>query len=295
VTSLLSAVRAIATDAGRLILEHYGRPFDVEYKADDSPLTIADRASHALIAGRLAELTPDIPVLSEEGEPEAADRAGWTRFWCVDPLDGTKEFVKRTGEFTVNIALVEAGRPVLGVVHVPALGRTYFAQVAGGQGARESGGQGGGASPGGDGDLPSTVDRPPTPGAWRADAGGPPVPIRARQADPRRLTVVASRDHAGPEVAAVVDAMRAAGVEVELASMGSALKFCLVAEGAADFYPRTGPTMEWDTGAAQAVVEAAGGRVTDLAGRPLAYNKGSLVNPPIVAFGDPALRWRAFL
>lgn len=262
-TSLLTAVRAIAEDAGRLILEHYARPFEVEYKADDSPLTIADSGSHALIVARLAELTPDIPVLSEEGEPEAADRAGWTRFWCIDPLDGTKEFVKRTGEFTVNIALVEAGRPVLGVVHVPALDRTYSAVV----------GQ----------------------GAWRADAGGAPSPIRTRAADPRRLTVVASRDHAGPEVAAMVDAMRAAGVGVELTSMGSALKFCLVAEGAADFYPRTGPTMEWDTAAAQAVVEAAGGAVKTLDGRPLGYNKASLRNPPIVTAGDPGLDWRRFV
>ena len=260
---LLDAARAIAADAGAVILAIYAQSFGVDYKSDDSPLTEADRASHALIVSRLSEVTLDIPILSEEGDPEAADRAGWDHFWCVDPLDGTKEFVKRTGEFTVNIALVEAGRPVLGVVHVPALGRTYSAVVG--------------------------------EGAWRTDAGGAPVPIRARTADPRRLTVVASRDHAGPEVSAMVEAMRAAGVEVELASMGSALKFCLVAEGAADFYPRTGPTWEWDTAAAQAVVEAAGGVVATLDGRPLGYNKTSLRNPPIVTAGDMELDWQRFV
>lgn len=260
---LLDGAREIAADAGRLILEHYATPFEVDYKADDSPLTIADRASHELIAGRLTALTPDIPILSEEGDPDAADRAGWERFWCVDPLDGTKEFVNRRGTFTVNIALVAAGEAVLGVVHAPTQGLTYY-------GARGV-------------------------GALREEAGSEPLAVHTRPAPAGRLTVVASRDHAGPEVLAIVERMRTAGLEVELASMGSALKFCMVAEGAADFYPRFGPTMEWDTAAAQAIVEAAGGRVTDLAGRPLRYNKESLVNPSIVAVGDSAFDWRPFL
>ncbi len=262
--ALLAAARAVAAEAGRTVLDHYARPSAVDYKADDSPLTQADRASHALIAARLAEGAPAIPLLSEESDPRAYDaRAGWRRFWCVDPLDGTKEFVKRTGEFTVNVALIEGTAPVLGVVHVPALGRTYAA-------ARGH-------------------------GAFRFEGDGPGVPIRVRMADPRRLTVVASRDHAGPEVAALLERMAAGGVEVEAASMGSALKFCLVAEGAADLYPRTVPTFEWDTAAAQAVVEEAGGRVTTLDGEKLAYNKADLRNPSIVTAGDPALDWRRWL
>jgi 3'(2'), 5'-bisphosphate nucleotidase len=261
--ALLDAARAVAAEAGRAVLDHYARPSPVDYKADDSPLTIADRASHELIAGRLADLTPDIPLLSEEGDPDNADRAGWQRFWCVDPLDGTKEFVKRRGTFTVNIALVEAGEAVLGVVHVPTSGLTYYA-------ARGV-------------------------GAFRHEADGEPLALHTRPAPAGRLTVVASRDHAGPGVGAMVEEIRAAGLEVELASMGSALKFCLVAEGAADLYPRFGPMMEWDTAAAQAIVEAAGGRVTDLAGRPLRYNKESLVNPPIVTVGDSSFDWRPFV
>lgn len=262
--ALLDAARAVAVEAGRAVLDHYVRPSPVDYKADDSPLTQADRASHALVVERLGALTPEIPVLSEEDDPGAyADRAGWARFWCVDPLDGTKEFVKKTGEFTINVALVEDGRPVLGVVHVPVLGRTYTA-------ARGL-------------------------GAFRQDGKAMPARIRVRRADPHRLTVVASRDHAGPEVAAILHAMGAAGVEVESASMGSSLKFCLVAEGAADLYPRTVPTMEWDTAAAQAVVEEAGGRVTTLDGRPLAYNKADLRNPSIMTAGDAALDWARFL
>jgi 3'(2'), 5'-bisphosphate nucleotidase len=262
--ALRDAVRAVAVEAGRVILDHYGRPSPVDYKADDSPLTQADRASHHLIADRLAALTPEIPVLSEESDPGAyAARAGWRRFWCVDPLDGTKEFVKRTGEFTVNVALIEDGEPVLGVVHVPALDRTYAA-------ARGH-------------------------GAFRFEGAGEGVAIRVRAHDPRRLTVVASRDHAGPEVAEILRTLEAAGVAVQAASMGSSLKFCLVAEGAADLYPRTVPTFEWDTAAAQAVVEEAGGRLTTLDGVRLAYNKADLRNPSVMTAGDAALDWAPFL
>ncbi|HLA63843.1 MAG TPA: 3'(2'),5'-bisphosphate nucleotidase CysQ [Rhodothermales bacterium] len=262
--SQLDAVRAIAVEAGRVVMEHYAKPSPVDYKANNSPLTQADRASHAYIMGELARLTPDVPVLSEESDPSDYDaRAGWARFWCVDPLDGTKEFVKRTGEFTVNIALIEDGAPVLGIVHVPAQGHTYAA-------ARGH-------------------------GAWRYDGESEGRAIHARPADPKRLTVFASRDHAGSEVAVLLARMTDEGVEVEVASMGSALKFCLVAEGTADFYPRIVPTMEWDTAAAQAVVEAAGGTVCTADGAPLTYNKADLRNPPIFTAGDPALDWRRWL
>ena len=270
-TDLLELALRAAHAGGQAILGYYGRPITVDAKADDSPLTQADLASHRTIAEALA--ASGVPVLSEESDPaEVTGRAGWDRFWCVDPLDGTKEFVKgapapgrepvTSGEFTVNVALVEAGRPTLGVVHVPVHGTTYWA--ADGQ-------------------------------AWKQTGDGAPVRIAARPAPARALTVVASRDHAGPEVAAILAAVEAEGRTVESASMGSSLKFCLVAEGAADFYPRTVPTFEWDTAAAQAVVEAAGGGVSTRDGAALAYNKADLRNPSVFCWGDPALDWRPWL
>lgn len=261
---MLARIRRIAEEAGAQILTHYEDEIPVDYKADDSPLTQADRASHRLIVGRLRAAFPEIPVLSEESDPaEVAERRSWTRFWLVDPLDGTKEFIKRTGQFTVNIALVEDGEPTLGVVYIPAQDVTYFARRG--------------------------------EGAFRQNGDGAPARVAVRTADPERVVVVASRDHAGPEVAAILERIAAAGIEVEAASMGSSLKFCLVAEGAADFYPRTVPTMEWDTAAAQCVVEEAGGAVTTLDGARLRYNKASLRNPSVMAFGDAGAGWQRFL
>ena len=231
----------------------------VEYKADDSPITRADRAAHEILARDLARLAPAIPVLSEEAEAAHAYavRGAWPELWLVDPLDGTKEFISRNGEFTVNVALVRGHRPVLGVVAAPALGLTYFA-VEG-------------------------------HGAFRAQDGQPPEPIHVRPAgDP--LVVVGSRSHRGDSL----DGLLAKLGPHEMRPMGSALKFCLVAEGAADFYPRLGPTSEWDTAAAQAVLEVAGGAVTTLDGQPLHYNqRESLLNPFFLAFGDPSRRWAA--
>lgn len=261
---LLPTVRSLAEEAGELILAHYEKPSPVDYKSDDSPLTVADHASHAHLVDRLSALTPDIPVLSEESDPgEYAARRGWDRFWLVDPLDGTKEFVKKTGEFTVNIALIDGDEPVLGVVHVPVKGVTYFAAEG--------------------------------VGAFKQEGGAEPEPVRVRACDPARLTVVASRDHAGPEVAAILQKMDEAGVAVSSASMGSSLKFCLVAEGKADLYPRTVPTFEWDTAAAQCVVEQAGGRLTTLDGARLRYNKEDIRNPSVMTAGDPALDWQRYL
>ena len=261
---------ALALDAARAggdaTLGFYGRPLAVDHKADDSPLTQADLASHRAIADRLA--ASGVPVLSEESDPdEVAGRAGWDRFWCVDPLDGTKEFVKgsavppvTSGEFTVNVALVEDGAPTLGVVHVPVLGITYWA--AGGR-------------------------------AWKQTGDAKPMEISTRTAgDP--LTVVASRDHAGAGVAAILTAIESQR-PMESTSMGSSLKFCLVAEGAADFYPRTAPTFEWDTAAPQAILEASGGGVSVRSGERLGYNKADLRNPSVFAWGDPALDWRPWL
>jgi 3'(2'), 5'-bisphosphate nucleotidase len=260
----LEAILAIATEAGRRILDVYDRPdFDVTAKGDGSPLTAADRAAHDVIVARLASVSPGLPVLSEEstdvGYPE---RAAWRRFWLVDPLDGTKEFIKRNGEFTVNIALIDHGRPVLGVVYVPVTGVAYLGRSG--------------------------------EGAWK-EKDGKRHSIRVRAYRGGKAIVVASRSHSGPEVDRFLERLNAREGNYETASMGSSLKLCLVAEGAADVYPRLGPTSEWDTAAAQCVVDAAGGRVVDLHGEPLRYNKADILNPWFLVIGDPAYDWRALL
>lgn len=266
--NLLPGVLAIARDAGRAILEIYASNEQVvETKADQSPLTAADRAAHEIIAAGLARLAPAIPVWSEESAGvDWQTRRHWPAFWLVDPLDGTKEFIKRNGEFTVNIALISGHAPVLGVVHAPVLDRDYYglAATAG--------------TPGG--------------GAFRADNGGQGRPIRVRAPSHAPIRVAGSRSHRGSSLDRVLDRLGAHSI----VSMGSSLKFCLVAEGEADFYPRLGPTSEWDTAAAQAVVEAAGGAVLDLEGRPLRYNTGpEVLNPYFIARGDPARDWLALV
>jgi 3'(2'), 5'-bisphosphate nucleotidase len=256
---LLDAACEIARDAGRAILEVYERDdFAVARKSDDSPLTEADQVAHRIITGALAKLDGGLPILSEESQPaEHATRRSWRRYWLVDPLDGTKEFLKRNGEFTVNIALVDEQRAVLGAVHAPVLDRMYSGLVG--------------------------------LGAWRSDAGDAPRPIAVRTA-PTPLRVVGSRSHPTPELAQYLAGLPAH----EITDMGSSLKICLVAEGAADIYPRLGPTSEWDTAAAQAILESAGGRMIDLAGRPLRYNsKDDLLNPHFLAFGDQQRDWLA--
>ena len=243
---LLDTAKAAARDAGREILTVYhGADFGVEAKGDDSPLTLADRRAHGVIAGHLA--ATGLPVLSEEGRSIAYDeRRGWDRFWLVDPLDGTKEFIKRNGEFTVNIALIEAGRPVLGVVYTPVTDQLYWGQV----------GQ----------------------GAFLQDGDARPRPLHIGPADLARtgLRVVASRSHLNAETQRFIDGL----ADPTLVSMGSSLKFLMLAEGGADVYPRFAPTMEWDTAAAQAVVEAARGEVLRFPElTPLRYNKENLLNP----------------
>lgn len=236
----------IARNAGQKILAFYGTDAGVVAKADDSPLTLADRASHELIAEKLASLTPDVPVISEEAElPNPEARAGWERFWLVDPLDGTKEFLKQTGEFTVNIGLVENGVPTVGVVYAPAIDLCYWT----------------------DGST-----------AWKKQGTGDAQRLVAGTYEGGKPVLVASRDHAGPEVAKLV----ARHPDADFRSMGSSLKFCLVAEGAADVYLRDVPTMEWDTAAAHAVLRAAGATLRQADGLPLAYNKPELRNPAIV-------------
>jgi 3'(2'), 5'-bisphosphate nucleotidase len=250
----------IAVEAGRAILEVYRRPdIEVVRKEDSSPLTEADLASHRVIRDALADLTPDIPLLSEESaDVDFAVRSQWREYWLVDPLDGTKEFVNRNGEFTVNIALIRNFEPALGVVHVPVSGDTYSGIVGA--------------------------------GATRRPAAGDPEPIQVQRPCASPVRVVGSRSHPNPRLAGF---LRQLG-DYRLLSMGSSLKFCLVADGRADFYPRLGPTSEWDTAAAHAVVLAAGGRVVTLDGRALDYNrKASFLNPEFLVIGDAERDWLA--
>jgi 3'(2'), 5'-bisphosphate nucleotidase len=259
--TLVSQVVSLARQAGDAIMEIYARDdHGTTQKADDSPLTLADRASHDVIVAGLIALDPAIPILSEESEDVPyADRSGWDPFWIVDPLDGTKEFIKRNGEFTVNIALIRGRTPVLGVVHAPALGVTYW------------------ASPG--------------DGAFKQDGTIAVRPIRVADYRESGLRVVASRSHAGE----LMPQFLAALGDPPCVNSGSSLKFCLVADGTATLYPRFGPTMEWDVAAAAAVVAGAGGTITDLEGNPLGYNKPDLHNPQFVVAGSPAYPWAAAL
>lgn len=259
--SLIDPVVGLAEEAGRAILEVYSTDFDVQSKDDESPLTQADLASNRVISAGLASLTPAIPVISEEsGLPDFDVRRSWDRYWLVDPLDGTREFVNRNGEFTVNIALIERNRPVLGVVHVPVQGKTY----TGCEGA----------------------------GAARRESGEAPVSIHVAQASGDPVRVVGSRSHRGTSL----DAYLAAIGKHVMVPMGSSLKFCVVAEGRADLYPRLGPTSEWDTAAAQAVVEQAGGRVVTLDGKSMKYNmKSDILNPHFLVIGAADREWLADL
>jgi 3'(2'), 5'-bisphosphate nucleotidase len=251
----------LAREAGSAILKIYETDFGVEHKQDNSPLTEADLASHRTIMEGLQRLTPDIPVLSEESADIPYEtRQTWQRYWLIDPLDGTREFVKRNGEFTVNIALIENHRPSLGVVYAPVLDRIYYGSD--------------------------------TNGAWRQDGGQATLPIRVVAHRRSPLHVAGSRSHAGDSLLRFLEKLG----NHKLVSMGSSLKLCLVADGEADIYPRLGPTSEWDTAAAQAVVEAAGGSVTTLDLKPLSYNtKDSLLNPHFLVFGDRSVDWSAYL
>jgi 3'(2'), 5'-bisphosphate nucleotidase len=257
--ALLEPVLAIARAAGREIMAHYAGQVAVTRKDDDSPLTAADLAAQRVIVAGLAGLEPRLPVLSEESPAaELAQRHEWRQFWLVDPLDGTREFLKRNGEFTVNIALVHEHQPVLGVVSAPALGLDYW-------GARGV-------------------------GAWRAVSGGAPEPLRPTRPAASRPRVLGSRSHRGESL----DALLARLGAHELVAVGSALKFGWLAEGRADFYPRLSPTSEWDTGAGQAVLEAAGCRVVGLDGKPLRYNeRDTLLNPSFLCWADDGRDWRA--
>jgi 3'(2'), 5'-bisphosphate nucleotidase len=258
---LLDSTLKIARAAGQEILTVYARDFSVERKADRSPLTEADMAAHHIIMAGLRALTPGVPILSEEEAAiPYAERRRWQSYWLVDPLDGTREFIKRNGEFTVNIALIEDHQAVMGVIYVPVSGVCYYA-------ARGA-------------------------GAYREEPGAVSQTIRARSWQGGHITVAGSRSHNDQRF----DRFLAQFDDHTIISMGSSLKSCLVAEGRADIYVRLGPTSEWDTAAAQCIVEEAGGHLLDTNMQPLRYNtKDSLLNPFFIVCGAGRQDWGRYL
>ncbi len=261
--TILPQVVAISKAACSAILDVYQHAdLGIQTKADDSPLTQADLASHQCIVAGLQGLTPELPILSEESADIAyQERASWTRYWLVDPLDGTKEFIKRNGEFTVNIALIDHQRPVLSVVSIPVSDTHYWAAEGF--------------------------------GCFKQEGQRTAQPIEVRELSGERpIDVVGSRSHPAPALERYLANLG----EHQIVPMGSSLKFCLIAEGKADLYPRLGPTSEWDTAAAQCIVEQAGGLVTGLDLEPLRYNtKDELLNPHFLVFGDPNRDWARYL
>ncbi len=260
--ALIGELVVLVRRAGAAILGIYDSSFEVATKDDDSPLTRADLDSHRVISAGLRALTPDVPVVSEESTlPPWSERSTWQRYWLVDPLDGTKEFVNRNGEFTVNIALIENDRATVGIVGVPVRDEVYVGRVA-------------------------------TSRAEKHTANGT-VPLGARSLDRQRpLTIVASRSHGGERLESFIDALGNVFSRIDRKAVGSSLKLCILAEGQADLYPRLGPTSEWDIAAAQAVLEAAGGAVYKFDRTRLDYNrKESFLNPDFVAVADPSFDW----
>lgn len=246
-------IKEIALKAGEVIMDIYQKDFAVDYKDDKSPLTEADLKSNEIICSKLEELYPTIPIMSEENKEVAYDeRKAWEYYWCIDPIDGTKEFIKKNGEFTVNIALIHKNTPVLGVVYAPALGDMYSAKK--GEGAFKN---------------------------------GQKLPLQVNDTPEKSLHVVASKSHLSEETQAFIDEVAKSTESIEQVSKGSSLKLVMVAEGSADIYPRLAPTMEWDTGAADAIVRESGKMTyqydTDL--QPVVYNKENLLNPWFVVKG----------
>lgn len=262
IRDLTEQVLEIAKVAGERIKEVYREGFEITSKSDNTPLTTADLEAHQIIDDGLSGLEYSVPILSEEScAIPFEERNGWETYWLVDPLDGTREFIKRNGEFTVNIALIHQGCPVLGIVHAPILELSYFAYLNG--------------------------------GAWKQVGANPPEQIHVYAEQREKVVVARSRSpEVGPNMKRFLEKL---GDHEEVA-MGSALKSCLVAEGAADVYARLGPTSEWDTGAAQCIVEEAGGHITDLKMNDLRYNtRESLINPHFFVIGSFLHDWQEFL
>ncbi len=260
--SLQVAALNAARLAGHKILKIYVSDFQIGLKGDQSPLTTADIAAHRCLKEALQSLPTKFPIFSEEDEALSyQERRQWSTYWLLDPLDGTKEFINRNGEFTVNVALVHDHEPVLGVVYVPVQDTAYYAAAG--------------------------------LGAFKQVAQMAPEAIRVRKPAPSKLVIVGSHSHQTPAFRAYLERLNG---NYELISIGSSLKFCLVAEGKADLYPRLGPTSEWDTAAAHCIVLEAGGKVVDLTGKPLRYNtKDSVLNPYFLAYGDDSRNWLAYL
>tara|TARA_R110000782_G_scaffold209214_5_gene297444 strand:+ start:1765 stop:2580 length:816 start_codon:yes stop_codon:yes gene_type:complete len=258
---LTSEILKISCLAGDKILEIYETDFSVKNKKDNSPLTAADLAAHNTICEQLTKLTPSIPVLSEESSHISfSERQNWNQYWLVDPLDGTREFIKRNGEFSVNIALIEGRHSILGAIHIPVTGVSYTAAL--------------------------------NHGAYKHEHNGVTSQISVRKTDSNNVTVAGSRSHGNAKQSAFIEKLN----NPEILSIGSSLKFCLVAEGKADIYPRFGPTSEWDTAAAQAIVEEAGGIVVDTNYKQLEYNsKESLLNPEFLVIADKRFDWTNYL
>lgn len=265
---LMQSIVDVAIHAGDEILNVYRRDtgIEVQSKEDDSPLTEADTRAHRCIVDSLHELTPELPILSEEADAlPFKKRRKWQEYWLVDPLDGTKEFINRNDEFTVNIALIREGEPVMGVIHVPAKSLSYYGM------AQE--------------------------GAWYQRSGEEPLSIQGRSvATSGKLGVVASRSHGSEALEDLLKRLRETFSEIERVNMGSSLKICVLAEGGADLYPRLGPTSEWDTAAAHAILRASGGEIYTTGFQPLSYNsRESLINPEFFAVGDRYYPWRQIL
>jgi len=258
---LLSDVKLLSIQAGEAILAFYQKDFEIKHKSDSTPVTAADMAAHHIIVDGLKKLTPDVPVLSEESAVvDFSIRSLWTHYWLVDPLDGTKEFVKGNGDFSVNIALIVNHKPILGVIYCPVTRAMYVAVKNG--------------------------------GAFKSEKDQPMQTISAVKMRPNNIRVAGSRSHIGSNCQYFLGKFE----HYELIKMGSSLKSCLVAEGVADVYPRFGPTSEWDTAAAQCIVEEAGGMLVDTRLEPLRYNtKDSLLNPFFIVAGDKQFNWLAYL
>jgi 3'(2'), 5'-bisphosphate nucleotidase len=257
---LIAPVSSIVSDASRVVMEIYEQEFSVYEKDDKSPLTLADLECNRIVTEGLNSIS-NYPVFSEEGKDVAwEERKHWNQYWLIDPIDGTKEFIKKNDEFTINIALVTKGVPIFGVVSAPALLTTYF----GVKGI----------------------------GAWKVDSNGKQCSINVNAPPKTGWKVVVSRSHVNKAAVQLANSLP----ESELISMGSSLKFCLIAEGNADIYPRFGPTSEWDTAAAQAVVDAAGGKVISFDLNPLRYNtKSSLINPNFIACSKLDIQWLSII
>ena len=262
---LLTELYKIAQHASKQILKIYDTTFAVDSKKDHSPITAADMAAHKVIYENIRKLTPNIPILSEESDAISyAERSNWTCYWLVDPLDGTREFIKRNDEFTVNIALIENHQAIIGLIYIPVTGICYYATNS--------------------------------LGAYKISANGNRQKIKTKKSSADHIVIASSRSHEKMRQKLLIKLLNATKISTEIITMGSSLKFCLIAEGKADIYVRFGPTSEWDTAAAQCIVEVAGGQVTDMQSKQLRYNtKNSLINPDFLAIADKSFCWDQIL